>query len=166
MILHPPVRPIGRSENLLLAILFRNTHPLHSDTRRFGEDGLIVCGGFVQALAQACSEREFRPVLDERLIRSHHVNPVAPGERVGAISQVLEIRPISKHLEEVRVQTLGLREVDVIAEIAGTPLPAELFNPAPMKPSSIQAICRNHCPALEGKIALRALRVLLRPREA
>jgi citrate lyase beta subunit/acyl dehydratase len=166
LILHPPVRPIGRSENLLLTTLFRNTHPLHSDTRRFGEDGLIVCGGFVQALAQACSEREFRPILDERLIRSHHVNPVAPGERVGAISQVLEIRPISKHLEEVRVQTLGLREVDVTAELPGTPLPAELFNPAPMKPSSIQAICRNHCPALEGKIALRALRVLLRPREA
>ncbi len=166
LILHPPVRPIGRSENLLLTTLFRNTHPLHSDTRRFGEDGLIVCGGFVQALAHACSEREFRPVLDERLTRSHHINPVAPGERVGAISQVLEIRPISKHLEEVRVQTLGLREVDVTAELAGTPLPAELFNPAPMKPSSIQAICRNHCPALEGKIALRALRVLLRPREA
>ncbi|HIF97348.1 MAG TPA: hypothetical protein EYQ54_10060 [Myxococcales bacterium] len=165
LILHPPVRPIGRSENLLLTTLFRNTHPLHFDTRRFGEDGLIVCGGFVQALAQACSEREFRPVLDERLVRSHHINPVAPGERVGAISRVLEIRPISQHLEEVRVQTLGLREVDVTAELAGAPLPAELFNPAPMKPSSIQAICRNDCPALEDKIALRALRVLLRPRE-
>jgi citrate lyase beta subunit/acyl dehydratase len=165
LILHPPVRPIGLSENLLLTTLFRNTHPLHFDTRHYGEDGLIVCGGFVQALAQACSEREFRPVLDERLARSHHINPVAPGERVGAISRVLDIRPVSEHLEEVQVQTLGLREVDVTAELAGAALPAELFNPAPMKPSSIQEICRNDCPTLEGKIALRALRVLLRPRE-
>lgn len=164
VILHPPVRPIGISENLLLTTLFRNTHPLHFDTQHFGEDGLIVCGGFVQALAYACSERELRPVLDERLERSHHVNPVAPGERVGAISRVLSIRPISEHLEEVRVHTLGLREVDVLGELAGVPLPVELFDPAPLKPSAIQAICRDHCPQLEGKIALRALRVILRPR--
>ncbi|MCS5636530.1 MAG: aldolase/citrate lyase family protein [Myxococcota bacterium] len=164
VILHPPVRPIGISENLLLTTLFRNTHPVHSDTQRFGPDGLIVCGGFVQSLAHACSEREFRPVLDERLERSHHINPVAPGERVGAVSRVLEIRPVSQHLEEVRVHTLGLREVDVTGELAGLPLPAELFSPAVSRPSEIQALCREHCPALEDKIALRALRVLLRTR--
>jgi citrate lyase beta subunit/acyl dehydratase len=166
VILHPPVRPIGISENLLLTTLFRNTHPLHFDTQHFGEDGLIVCGGFVQALAHACSERELRPVLDERLVRSHHVNPVAPGERVGAISRVLSVRPVSEHLEEVRVHTLGLRQVDVLGELAGVPIPAELFDPAPLKPSAIQAICRDHCPQLEGKIALRALRVILRPRHS
>jgi len=166
LILHPPVRPIGISENLLLTTLFRNTHPLHFDTRHFGDDGLIVCGGFVQALAHACSEREFRPILEERLERSHHVNPVAPGERIGAISRVLDIRPISDHLEEVRVHTLGLREVDVLEDLAGVPIPAELFAPTNQKPSTIQEICRDHCPQLEGKIALRALRVLLRPRQA
>ncbi len=164
LILHPPVRPIGTSENLLLTTLFRNTHPLHFDTMHFGKEGLIVCGGFVQALAQACSEREFRPILDERLERSHHVNPVAPGERVGAISRVLAIRPVSEHLEEVRVHTLGLREVDVLQELRGQSLPAELFNPAPAKPSEIQALCRDYCPPLENKIALRALRTLVRPR--
>lgn len=166
VILHPPVRPVGISENLLLTTLFRNTHPVHSDTRRFGPDGLIVCGGFVQSLAQACSEREFRPVLDERLERSQHINPVAPGECVGAVSRVLEIRPVSRHLEEVRVHTLGLREVDVTGELAGLPLPADLFSPAASRPSDIQALCREHCPALEDKIALRALRVLLRTRSA
>lgn len=164
VILHPSVRPIGISENLLLTTLFRNTHPLHFDTMHFGADGLIVCGGFVQALAQACSEREFRPILDERLERSHHINPVAPGERIGAISRVLEVRAVSKQLEEVRVHTLGLREVDVIRELGGQPLPAELFNPAASKPSEIQQLCREYCPPLENKIALRALRTLLRPR--
>jgi citrate lyase beta subunit/acyl dehydratase len=164
VILHPPVRPIGISENLLLTTLFRNTHPVHSDTQHFGHDGLIVCGGFVQALAQACSEREFRPILDERLERSHHINPVAPGERIGAISRVLDIQPISEHLEEVRVQTLGLREIDVASELAGLPLPAELFSPAETKPSDIQSLCAEYCPQLENKIALRALRVLLRSR--
>jgi acyl dehydratase len=164
VILHPPVRPVGISENLLLTTLFRNTHPLHFDSMHFGSEGLIVCGGFVQALAQACSEREFRPILEERLERSHHINPVAPGERVGAISRVLEVRAVSEHLEEVRVHTLGLREVDVVRELGGQPLPAELFNPAPAKPSEIQQLCRDYCPPLENKIALRALRTLLRPR--
>ena len=164
VILHPTVRPIGISENLLLTTLFRNTHPLHSDTQHFGHDGLIVCGGFVQALAQACSEREVRPILDERLEYSHHINPVAPGERVGAISRVLDIRPVSEHLEEVRVHTLGLREVDVVSELAGVPLPAELFSSSRSKPSDIQSLCAEYCPQLENKIALRALRVLLRSR--
>ncbi len=164
VILHPSVRPIGISENLLLTTLFRNTHPVHSDTMRFGSDGLIVCGGFVQALAQACSERDLRPILEERLERSHHINPVAPGERIGAISRVLEVRSISQHLEEVRVHTLGLREVDVIRELGGKALPAQLFNPAAVKPSEIQELCHRHCPELEDKIALRSLRTLIRPR--
>ncbi|MEC9466880.1 MAG: aldolase/citrate lyase family protein [Myxococcota bacterium] len=164
VILHPPVRPIGHSENLLLTTLFRNTHPVHFDTVRFGKDGLIVCGGFVQALAHACAERELRPILDETLEYSQHIHPVHPGERIGAVSHVLACRAISPHLEEVRVMTLGLREVDVVNELDQLPLPAALFVPDNQKPSAIQAICRQHCPELENRIALRSLRVLRRPR--
>ncbi len=164
LILHPPVRPIGHSENLLLTTLFRNTHPVHFDTLQFGDDGLIVCGGFVQALAHACSERELRPIVEEQLEYSQHVNPVRPGERIGAISRVLESRPISEHLEEVRVMTLGLREVEVLKELGEVPLPASLFDPREMKPSDVQAICRAHCPPLEDRIALRSLRIIRRPR--
>jgi len=164
LILHPPVRPIGHSENLLLTTLFRNTHPVHSDTLQFGDDGLIVCGGFVQALAHACSERELRPILEEQLEYSQHINPVRPGERIGAVSLVLDTRLMSEHLEEVRVMTLGLREVDVRGELSELPLPSALFEPHEMRPSDVQAICRDHCPQLEGRIALRSLRIIRRRR--
>lgn len=164
IILHPPVRPLGISENLLLTTLYRNTHPIHFDTIHFGEGGLIVCGGFVQALVHSTTERELRPVLDEHLERSHHVHPVAPGERIGAISRVLEIKPVGDHLEEVRIHTLGLREVDVAHDLAGVGLPTSLFDPAPLRPSDIQRICRDSCPRLEDSIALRSLRRILRTR--
>ncbi len=164
VILHPPVRPLGISENLLLTTLYRNTHPIHFDTMHFGHDGLIVCGGFVQALVHSTSERELRPVLDERLERSHHVHPVAPGERIGAVSRVLDVKVVSDQLEEVRVHTLGLREIDVSHDLAGVPLPVDLFDPQPVRPSEIQQICLTYCPQLEDRIALRSLRRILRAR--
>ena len=59
IILHPAVRPLGWSENLTLSTLVRNTHPLHFDAQRYGRDGLVVCGGFVQAMAQALASLSF-----------------------------------------------------------------------------------------------------------
>ena len=66
LILHPPVRPIGWSENLGLSTLLRNTHPLHFDAQRFGREDIVVCGGFVQAMAHAAGERELRQIVQNR----------------------------------------------------------------------------------------------------
>lgn len=162
VILHPAVRPIGWSENLLLTTLVRNTHPVHFDSEQFPRDEIIVCGGFVQSMAFALAAPELRQVLTERLEHSSHVNTVAPEDRIGAISRVLAIRELSPVLEEVHVKTLGLRNVNVVAELTGLEMPARLFDPAPRKPSELEAICRAECPELEGRIALQASRRLLR----
>lgn len=164
VLLHPAVRPIGWSENLLLTTMFKNTHPVHFDAERYARDEIIVCGGFVQSMALALSESELRQVLGERLIYSAHINTVAPEDRLGAISRVLSVQKVSAHLEEVKVQTLGLRNVDVERELVDLPLPGRLFDEAPRKPSLVEEICRQERPELEGRIALQATRVLLRPR--
>ena len=162
VILHPAVRPIGWSENLELTTLVRNTHPIHFDAQRYGREGIVVCGGFVQALVQGLASPEFRQVIEERLIHSFHAGTVMPEDRLGALSRVLEVRDLGDGTEEVVVSTLGLINVDVEQELIGVAIPDALFGPEPVKPATLRAMCAEHCPVLENRIALRAVRVLRR----
>ena len=162
VILHPAVRPIGWSENLELTTLVRNTHPIHFDAQRYGREGIVVCGGFVQALVQGLASPEFRQVIEERLIHSFHAGTVMPEDRLGALSRVLEVRDLGDGTEEVVVSTLGLINVDVEQELIGVAIPDALFGPEPVKPATLRTMCAEHCPALENRIALRAVRVLRR----
>jgi acyl dehydratase len=162
VILHPAVRPIGWSENLELTTLVRNTHPIHFDAQRYGREGIVVCGGFVQALVQGLASPEFRQVIEERLIHSFHTGTVMPEDRIGALSRVLEVRDLGDGTEEVVVSTLGLINVDVEQELIGVAIPDALFGPEPVKPAALRAMCAEHCPVLENRIALRAVRVLRR----
>ena len=162
VILHPAVRPIGWSENLELTTLVRNTHPIHFDAQRYGREGIVVCGGFVQALVQGLASPEFRQVIEERLIHSFHAGTVMPEDRLGALSRVLEVRDLGDATEELVVSTLGLINVDVEQELIGVAIPDALFGPEPVKPAVLRAMCAEHCPALENRIALRAVRVLRR----
>ena len=162
IILHPAVRPIGWSENLELTTLVRNTHPVHFDAERYGREGIVVCGGFVQALAQGLASPQFRQVVEERLIHSFHAKTVMPEDRIGAISRVLSVRDAGEGIEEVTVSTLGLINVDVERELVGVELPEALFGPEPIRPGDLRALCAAECPELEDRIALRAVRVLRR----
>jgi acyl dehydratase len=162
VILHPAVRPIGWSENLELTTLVRNTHPIHFDAQRYGREGIVVCGGFVQALVQGLASPEFRQVIEERLIHSFHTGTVMPEDRIGALSRVLEVRDLGDGTEEVVVSTLGLINVDVEQELIGVAIPDALFGPEPVKPAALRALCAEHCPVLENRVALRAIRVLRR----
>ena len=162
VILHPAVRPIGWSENLELTTLVRNTHPIHFDAQRYGRKGIVVCGGFVQALVQGLASPEFRQVIEERLIHSFHAGTVMPEDRLGALSRVLEVRDLGDGTEEVVVSTLGLINVDVEQELVGVAIPDALFGPEPIKPATLRDMCTAHCPVLENRIALRAVRVLRR----
>ena len=163
VILHPAVRPIGWTENLALSTIYRNTHPIHWDSQRYGREGIVVCGGFVQSLVFAIGDRELRQVLDEVLERSSHVNTVAPEDRIGAVSRILSVEQIDGHLQAVRIKTLGLKNVDVEKELVGVEIPAELLDDQSRKPSEIETICQQQCPVLAGKIALQAVRTIIRP---
>ncbi len=164
VILHPAVRPIGWTENLALSTIYRNTHPIHWDAQRYGREGIVVCGGFVQALVFAICDRELRQVLDEVLERSSHVNTIAPEDRIGAVSRILSVEQIDNNLEAVRIKTLGFKNVDVEKELIGVEIPADLLDDQERKPSEIETICQAQCPTLSGKIALQAIRTVIRPR--
>ena len=162
VILHPAVRPIGWSENLELTTLVRNTHPIHFDAQRYGREGIVVCGGFVQAMMQGLASPELCQVIDERLIHSFHTGTVMPEDRIGAISKVLSVSDVGDDIEEVVVSTVGLINVDVEQELIGVDIPDALFGPDPVKPAALRALCASECPVLENRIAMRAIRVLRR----
>ena len=162
VILHPAVRPIGWSENLELTTLVRNTHPIHFDAQRHGREGIVVCGGFVQALMQGLASPEFRQVVEERLAHSFHTGTVMPEDRIGAVSKVLSVSDVSEDIEEVVVSTLGLINVDVEQELIGVDIPDALFGPQPVKPAALRALCAAECPVLENRLAMRAIRILRR----
>ncbi|MAW78570.1 MAG: hypothetical protein CMJ95_14475 [Planctomycetes bacterium] len=163
VILHPAVRPFGWTENLALSTLYRNTHPIHWDAQRYGREGIVVCGGFVQSLVFAICDRELRQVIDEVLERSSHVNTIAPEDCIGAISRVLSVEQISDQLEAVRVKTLGLKNVDVEQELVDAEIPETLLDDQERKPSQIEAICADQCHILSDRIALQAVRTIIRP---
>ncbi|MGB0510303.1 MAG: hypothetical protein ACPGGB_05210, partial [Flavobacteriales bacterium] len=156
------VRPIGWSENLELTTLVRNTHPIHFDAQRHGREGIVVCGGFVQALMQGLASPEFRQVVEERLAHSFHTGTVMPEDRIGAVSKVLSVSDVGDGLEEVVVSTLGLINVDVEQELIGVDIPDALFGPEPVKPAALRALCAAECPVLENRLAMRAIRILRR----
>ena len=162
IILHPAVRPLGWSENLTLSTLVRNTHPLHFDAQRYGREGLVVCGGFAQAMAQALASSELRQVVEEHVVHSFHCATVKPEDRIGAITRVLRVTPAGDGFEDVLVSTLGLLNVDVERDLVGVPIPQALFGPEPIRPSDLRSLCARECPALEGRVALRAVRMLRR----
>ncbi|MDG1381142.1 MAG: hypothetical protein P8P45_03085 [Flavobacteriales bacterium] len=60
------------------------------------------------------------------------------------------------------MSTLGLINVDVEQELVGVAIPDAVFGPEPIKPATLRAMCTAHCPVLENRIALRAVRVLRR----
>ena len=162
VILHPAVRPIGWSENLELTTLVRNTHSIHFDAQHYGREGIVVCGGFVQAMMQGLASPELCQVIDERLIHSFHTGTVMPEDRIGAISKVLSVSDVGDDIEEVVVSTVGLINVDIEQELIGVDIPDVLFGPDPVKPAALRALCASECPVLENRIAMRAIRVLRR----
>ena len=161
---HRPGRTITEADNTWFTLLTMNTHPLHFDAQRYGREDIVVCGGFVQALAHAAGERELRQIVHEQVIQASHINTVAPEDRIGAISFIRSVTPISDRLEEVELKTFGLRNVDIARELGGRALPLALFEAEGTKPSVYEEICQRDCLDLSGRIALQIERRILRLR--
>ena len=60
------------------------------------------------------------------------------------------------------MSTLGLRDLDVVRELVDVELPDALFDPDPVPPAALRALCARECPELEGRVVVRVVRVLRR----
>ncbi|WP_430810428.1 MULTISPECIES: FAS1-like dehydratase domain-containing protein [unclassified Carboxylicivirga] len=151
LILHPFVRPVGKSENLFWATYFKNTHPIHFNYQRYKPGEIIISGGMVVAMVLGMASREFRQLLLPQVDRAFHVVPVVAEDRLGAFSYVKSNRQIMPGFEELEVRTFGLRNVDTEPELRDADFPLELFNGLD-RPAEVEKILEQKCPALKGKI--------------
>ncbi|OUU24064.1 MAG: hypothetical protein CBC13_04150 [Planctomycetia bacterium TMED53] len=163
LIFHRGSRPIAWSENLSISTLLQESHPIHWDTHRYGREGLIISGGLIHSLVSAISNRDFRQVIDEVVLHCSHLQPVSPGDQVGAISRILSAEPIDSRLEAVRVKTLGLKNFSSIKNLEDR-FPSRLLKEKQRSRREIDEICTQESPQLNGKIVLQSVRTLIRPR--
>lgn len=161
---HRSQRPISWSENLSVSTMLQESHPIHWDADRYGREGLIISGGLVYSLVSAISNRDFLQVLDEAVLHCSHLQPVSPGDQVGAVSRVLSVDPIDDHLEAVRVKTLGLKNIAAEDFRSGKRFPRRLLKEKQRSRQEIEEICEQESPGLLGKIVLQSVRTLIRPR--
>lgn len=151
LMLHPFVRPVGKSENLYWATYFKNTHPIHFNYQRYKPGEIIISGGIVVSMILGISGREFRQLLLPQVERAFHVVPVVAEDRIGAFSYVKEVSQIMPGFEELHVVTFGLRNVDTEPELKEAAFPMELFGEL-RRPADVEKILEEKCPALAGKI--------------
>jgi acyl dehydratase len=162
LILHGMSRRLGSATSMQLATLFRMTHPLLYNLKRYKVEELVIAGGLVIAASHACSARSFYEVLSEEMLECSFQNKVSPQDTISAISYVLDIQELNDKLEEVTVRTIGLKNVDVARELADVKLPLELFIQNAMKPTEYESICKHHAPVLSNKIICQSVRKIIR----
>ncbi len=151
LLLHPFVRPVGKSENLFWATYFKNTHPIHYNYQRYKPGEIIISGGVVLSMVLGISGREFRQLLLPQVDRAYHVVPVVAEDRVGAFSYIKDNTQIMPGFEEIEVRTFGLRNVDTELELSEANFPMELFNGL-KRPADVEKVLKEKCPVLQGKI--------------
>ena len=113
----------------------------------------------------SASARDFHELLHEEIINVNYVNALNPGNMVGAISYIQSVEEGVGDLQVVTLRTLGIKNLDVVADFSGMDLPIELFemkSPKGSKSRDIQNICKKKCPQLHDKIVVQVDRRVLR----
>ncbi len=152
LLLHPYVRPIGKSENLFWATYLKNTHPSHYNYQRYQPGEIVISGGIVTAMVIGIAGREFRQILMQEINNAFHVHPVFAEDRVGAFSYVKEVRHIMPGYEEVFIRTFGIRNMDTELELSEVAFPLSLFDSKVERPSEVRHIIDEKCPVLKNKV--------------
>lgn len=112
----------------------------------------------------ACAARGLYEILYEELEHAQLLNTLAPKHVVGAMSYVHSIRqfPDNPDLEEVVLQTWGIKDFDVAHELRDVEIPLSLFSTEPVRRQSLDEQLSEECPVLEGKVVSNHLRRLVR----
>eukprot|EP00980_Cylindrotheca_fusiformis_P007147 scaffold1501_cov130-Cylindrotheca_fusiformis.AAC.16 len=167
LILHSLHRSLTLTQSQQLASLGRLTHEKHFDVQKYGSE-LLIPGGLVLGLTSSASARDFHELLHEEIVNVNYVNPLHPGNMVGAISYIHSVEEAVDDLQVISVRTLGIKNMNVQNELTDVDLPLELLDMSKtFKANEIQKLCKTLCPSLHNKIVVQVDRRILRqaPRE-
>ena len=114
-ILHSTGRTVGETEHMQLAVLTRNTHPIHFDevySRRHSFAGTrVVEGGLVFAWVCSLASRDTtaNALWDLGYDRGSHPAPVLAGDTLYAASRVVEKHDFNSRAGIVRFHLIGIK---------------------------------------------------------
>lgn len=162
LILHDASRMVSESENLAFSTLFRNTHPIHFNYLRHSANEIVVCGGFVMSVVLSNALKDFKQVLDQKIISCSHINKIGPNDTISSVSFVHE-SCIEDGLEVLTIKTIGLRNVDAAARLNNRQWPKSLFDKDDMRPADIEALIKKEMPELFHKVCMQILWKIWRP---
>uniref|UniRef100_A0A7S2UZD2 MaoC-like domain-containing protein n=1 Tax=Fibrocapsa japonica TaxID=94617 RepID=A0A7S2UZD2_9STRA len=162
LILHTMCRPLTQTQTMQLASLMRLTHERHFNRNIFKQDEILVPGGCIMGLMMSATSRDLHEILHEEVQSAALMNPLRPGDMMGAISYIKSVdENLSGDLEVLHIKTLGIKNMDPHRALIGKKLPVSLFQDT-LLPKEIEKICSDHCPELSHKIVVQAEREIMR----
>jgi len=162
LIVHDASRHIGESENLMFTTLFRNTHPVHFNYLRHDKKDIIICGGFVMAVALANALKDLKQVVDQQIISCSHINKIGPLDTISSVSYIHESE-LENDCEVLTIKTIGLRNIDAATELSNCDWPMELFSKKELRPAEMELLLSNEMPEIFHKVCIQILWKIWRP---
>ncbi|MEL6835169.1 MAG: aldolase/citrate lyase family protein [Bacteroidota bacterium] len=153
LIRHDITSMLDLSQSSLYCHFFRNVHPLHLNHLRF--DKVAMSGGVILPVVCGIVKAELGSVYWEELLQTAHLNPVRDGDLVGALSYIVRQAQIAEQTIELTLRTYGIRNLDVMNDLADLPIPEELFLHEGLKPSEMERMLHLCCPKLSRKLVLK-----------
>ncbi|MEL7251791.1 MAG: site-2 protease family protein [Bacteroidota bacterium] len=153
LIRHDITSMLDLSQSSLYCHFFRNVHPLHLNHLRF--DKVAMSGGVILPVVCGIVKAELGAVYWEELLQTAHLNPVRDGDLVGAMSYIVRQTQIAANTIELTLRTYGIRNLDVMNDLADLPIPQELFLHEGLKPSEMERMLHLCCPKLSRKLVIK-----------
>ena len=104
-------------------------------------------------------------VIYEEFVSQSNINKVNLSDQLATVTFVKSVRPIEgyDHLEEIIVNQIGVKNIDVRWMLEDGGVPKDLFDSELMlKPKDYENLCAERYPLLYRKIACQAIRKIVR----
>lgn len=165
LLLHPYVRPIGKSENLFWTTYFKDANHNHFNYQRFKPGEILVSDGISLGMVLSIAGREFRQILMPEVVHAFRIVPLVAEDRVGAFSFVNDVKPVMPGFEELEITTFGLRNVDTETELMDIEF-AHSLSQTIETGEELEAVLDRDMPQLVGKVFCLAHWKVLRKTES
>jgi hypothetical protein len=162
LIIHDASRLISESENLLFTTLFRNTHPIHFNYLRYKKNDIVICGGFVMAVVLSNALKDFKQVIDQKIISCSHINKIGTNDTISSVSFIHRCE-VDRNYEVLTIKTIGLRNIDAAIELKNRPWPISLFDMKDLRPAALESLLQKEMPELFHKVCVQLLWKIWRP---
>jgi len=163
LLFHSMVRPLSGGHSMQLASMARLTHERHFNNRKYNREEMYIPGGLVLGLTFSSAARDLHEVLHDELLECSYINNLHPWDTVSAFTFIKSMdENITGDLESLHIRTIGVKNMDLVEELKGKPIPLDLLTKSTLRTKAVETICKDKIPELSKKIVSIVDRKILR----